>query len=57
VVGWLIDRYGVCWQIMPTVFEELMRDSDPARSKRGTVAMLKMIKFDIAALLRAASEQ
>jgi predicted 3-demethylubiquinone-9 3-methyltransferase (glyoxalase superfamily) len=51
--GWLIDRFGVRWQIVPAVFEEMMRDSDAARSKRVTDAMLKMVKFDIATLEKA----
>lgn len=52
--GWLIDRFGVRWQIVPAIFEELMSDKDPARSKRVTDAMMTMIKFDIAALEKAA---
>ena len=51
--GWLIDRFGVRWQIVPAAFEGMMRDKDPARSKRVTDAMMKMIKFDIAALEKA----
>jgi len=51
--GWLIDRFGLRWQIVPTVLNEMMRDKDPARSKRVTDAMLKMIKLDIAALEKA----
>jgi predicted 3-demethylubiquinone-9 3-methyltransferase (glyoxalase superfamily) len=51
--GWLIDRYGLRWQIVPAVFEEWMQDRDPKRSKRFTDAMLKMVKFDIAALEKA----
>jgi predicted 3-demethylubiquinone-9 3-methyltransferase (glyoxalase superfamily) len=51
--GWLIDRFGVRWQIIPAAFEEMMRDSDPARSKRVTDAMLKMVKFDIKELEKA----
>ena len=51
--GWLIDRYGLRWQVVPEVFETMMSDRDPARSKRVTDAMMKMIKFDIAALERA----
>jgi predicted 3-demethylubiquinone-9 3-methyltransferase (glyoxalase superfamily) len=51
--GWLIDRFGLRWQIVPAVFEEMMRDKDPARSKRVTDAMLKMVKYDIAALEKA----
>jgi predicted 3-demethylubiquinone-9 3-methyltransferase (glyoxalase superfamily) len=48
--GWLIDRFGVRWQIVPSVFGEMMRDRDPIRTKRVTDAMLKMIKLDIATL-------
>lgn len=51
--GWLIDRFGLRWQIVPAVFEEMMRDKDPARSKRVTDAMMQMVKFDIAALEKA----
>ena len=51
--GWLIDRFGVRWQIVPAVFEQMMRDEDAARSKKVTDAMLKMVKFDIAALEKA----
>jgi predicted 3-demethylubiquinone-9 3-methyltransferase (glyoxalase superfamily) len=51
--GWLTDRFGVRWQIVPAAFEKMMRDDDPARSKRVTDAMLKMVKFDIAALEKA----
>ena len=51
--GWLIDRFGLRWQIVPAVFEKMMRDEDPARSKKVTDAMLKMVKFDIAELEKA----
>jgi predicted 3-demethylubiquinone-9 3-methyltransferase (glyoxalase superfamily) len=51
--GWLIDRYGLRWQIVPAAFERMMRDGDRARSKRVTDAMMKMVKFDLAALERA----
>jgi predicted 3-demethylubiquinone-9 3-methyltransferase (glyoxalase superfamily) len=51
--GWIIDRYGVRWQIVPAILDEMMADKDPARSKRATDAMLQMIKFDIAALQKA----
>jgi predicted 3-demethylubiquinone-9 3-methyltransferase (glyoxalase superfamily) len=51
--GWLIDRFGLRWQIVPAVLDELMRDRDPARSKRVTDAMLKMVKLDISALEKA----
>jgi predicted 3-demethylubiquinone-9 3-methyltransferase (glyoxalase superfamily) len=51
--GWLKDRYGLCWQIIPAVFDEMMADSDLVRVKRVVDAMLKMIKFDIAGLQKA----
>ena len=53
--GWLKDRYGVSWQIVPTVMFEMMADRDVAKAKRATDAMLKMVKFDIAALKAAYS--
>jgi predicted 3-demethylubiquinone-9 3-methyltransferase (glyoxalase superfamily) len=48
--GWLIDRFGLRWQIVPAILDELMRDADPERSKRVAEAMLGMVKLDIAAL-------
>jgi predicted 3-demethylubiquinone-9 3-methyltransferase (glyoxalase superfamily) len=51
--GWLIDRLGLRWQIVPAILDEMMRDKDPARSKRVTDAMLKMVKLDIATLEKA----
>jgi predicted 3-demethylubiquinone-9 3-methyltransferase (glyoxalase superfamily) len=48
-----MDRFGVRWQIVPKVLEEMMTDKDPARSKRVTDALLKMVKLDIAALQKA----
>jgi len=51
--GWLKDRYGVSWQIVPAVLDEMMKDTDKARSKRATDAMLKMVKLDIATLQAA----
>jgi predicted 3-demethylubiquinone-9 3-methyltransferase (glyoxalase superfamily) len=51
--GWLQDRYGLSWQITPTVLGEMMKSSDRARAKRVAEAMLKMIKFDIAGLQKA----
>jgi predicted 3-demethylubiquinone-9 3-methyltransferase (glyoxalase superfamily) len=52
--GWLIDRYGVRWQIVPERLDQLLRDPDKARAKRVADAMLKMVKLDIAALEAAA---
>jgi predicted 3-demethylubiquinone-9 3-methyltransferase (glyoxalase superfamily) len=48
--GWLIDRFGLRWQIVPAILDELMGDEDPVRAKRVVDAMLKMIKLDIAGL-------
>jgi predicted 3-demethylubiquinone-9 3-methyltransferase (glyoxalase superfamily) len=51
--GWINDRFGVRWQITPSVLEEMMRDKDAARSKRVSDAMMKMVKIDIATLEKA----
>jgi predicted 3-demethylubiquinone-9 3-methyltransferase (glyoxalase superfamily) len=51
--GWLKDRFGLSWQIIPTVLGELMADRDQAKAKRVADAMLKMVKLDIAALKKA----
>ncbi len=51
--GWLRDRYGLAWQIIPKAFHDMMKDGDPARRKRMVEAMLKMVKFDIAGLEHA----
>ena len=50
VCGWLKDRYGVRWQVVPQAFSTMVRDADQARKARVTAAMLAMTKFDIAAL-------
>jgi predicted 3-demethylubiquinone-9 3-methyltransferase (glyoxalase superfamily) len=52
--GWLKDRWGLSWQIVPTSLSQLLGDPDPARAKRATKAMLSMGKLDIAALQTAA---
>ena len=51
--GWLKDRYGVFWQIVPAILGDMMKDPDRVRSKRVAQAMLKMVKFDIEGLKRA----
>ncbi len=51
--GWVTDRFGVSWQIVPARIGELIGDPDPAKAKRTMEAMLKMVKLDIAALQRA----
>ncbi len=48
--GWVRDRYGLCWQIVPRILGERMRDPDRAAARRTTEAMLKMKKLDVAAL-------
>ncbi|PYJ51111.1 MAG: hypothetical protein DME69_12055 [Verrucomicrobia bacterium] len=45
--GWLKDKFGLSWQIVPTILGELMSDKDPAKSERVMEAMLKMVKLDI----------
>jgi predicted 3-demethylubiquinone-9 3-methyltransferase (glyoxalase superfamily) len=52
--GWLKDRFGLSWQVVPIVLKELLADPDPARAQRAGQAMLQMRKLDIAELLRAA---
>ncbi len=52
--GWLKDKYGLSWQIVPKRLPELLADPDSGRSKRVMEALLKMVKLDIAALEAAA---
>ncbi|SBW22973.1 3-demethylubiquinone-9 3-methyltransferase [Candidatus Protofrankia californiensis] len=54
--GWLKDRYGLSWQIVPTALRDLLADPDPGRSQRAMQAMLQMKKIDIAELQRAADQ-
>src|ERR1700729_4658939 len=51
--GWLRDKYGLCWQIVPAVFFEMIADPDPDKAGRVTQAMLGMTKLDVAALQQA----
>jgi predicted 3-demethylubiquinone-9 3-methyltransferase (glyoxalase superfamily) len=51
--GWITDRWGVRWQIVPAAMDEMMRDKDTARLKRVADAMLKMVKLDLAVLEKA----
>jgi predicted 3-demethylubiquinone-9 3-methyltransferase (glyoxalase superfamily) len=51
--GWLKDKFGLSWQIVPTELGKMMSDSDPARSQRVMKALLQMDKLDIAGLKRA----
>jgi predicted 3-demethylubiquinone-9 3-methyltransferase (glyoxalase superfamily) len=51
--GWLKDKYGLSWQIVPSALGELLGDKDPAKAQRVLQAMLKMSKIDVAALQKA----
>ncbi len=53
--GWIKDRWGLSWQIVPVRLEELLKDPDKDRARRAMEAMLKMVKIDIAAIERAAN--
>jgi predicted 3-demethylubiquinone-9 3-methyltransferase (glyoxalase superfamily) len=55
--GWLKDKYGLSWQIVPTILPEMLNDPDPVKSKRVMEAMLKMKKLDIAGLKKAYDER
>ena len=48
--GWLKDRYGLCWQIVPAVLGDMLADADRDKARRVCDAMLGMVKFDISAL-------
>jgi predicted 3-demethylubiquinone-9 3-methyltransferase (glyoxalase superfamily) len=54
--GWIRDRFGLSWQIVPRRLNELVEDPDPERARRATEAMLKMGKIDVAELERAAND-
>lgn len=51
--GWLRDRFGVAWQVVPTALDDMVADPDPEKARRATEAMLGMVKLDLAALERA----
>ena len=51
--GWLKDKFGLSWQVNPTILGEMLSDPDPQKAKRAMNAMLKMKKIDIATLKRA----
>jgi predicted 3-demethylubiquinone-9 3-methyltransferase (glyoxalase superfamily) len=53
--GWITDRFGVTWQIIPKLYNELMSSEDPALRDRVNAAMMKMTKFDCQGLLDAAA--
>jgi predicted 3-demethylubiquinone-9 3-methyltransferase (glyoxalase superfamily) len=53
VCGWLKDKFGVAWQITPTILDDMIADEDPEKANRVMKAMLQMTKIDIAALEEA----
>jgi predicted 3-demethylubiquinone-9 3-methyltransferase (glyoxalase superfamily) len=55
--GWLKDRYGLSWQIVPSALGEMLQDEDPRKSQRVMKAMMQMRKIDIAGLERAAQQR
>lgn len=55
--GWLKDKYGLSWQVVPTVLGEMMKDKDAARSRRVMKAMLQMDKLDLKTLKQAYEQQ
>jgi len=55
--GWLQDKFGLSWQIVPTVLGELLSDKDAAKAQRVMQAMLKMVKLDIKKLKQAAKQK
>jgi predicted 3-demethylubiquinone-9 3-methyltransferase (glyoxalase superfamily) len=54
--GWLTDKFGVTWQIVPRILPELLQSKDPVKAQKTMKAMLQMKKLDIAALKKAAEE-
>ena len=55
--GWLKDKYGLSWQVVPTVMDEMLKDKDKRKLARVTEAFLKMKKFDIAKLKEAYGQE
>ena len=55
--GWLKDKYGLSWQIVPTVLDEMMKDKDPQKSERVMAVLLQMTKLDIKRLEQAFRQQ
>jgi predicted 3-demethylubiquinone-9 3-methyltransferase (glyoxalase superfamily) len=53
--GWLKDRYGASWQVVPRALPQLLADPDPAKAQRAMQAMMQMVKIDVAALQKAAA--
>ena len=55
--GWLKDKYGLCWQVVPKILGELIQSDDPKKSERVMKALMQMKKLDVAKLKQAAEEE
>jgi predicted 3-demethylubiquinone-9 3-methyltransferase (glyoxalase superfamily) len=55
--GWLQDKFGISWQIIPQALGEMLHDPDPVKSKRVMAAMMQMVKIDIAGLKQAYNQE
>jgi predicted 3-demethylubiquinone-9 3-methyltransferase (glyoxalase superfamily) len=55
--GWLKDKYGLSWQVVPAILTELLKDQDPAKAQRVMQAMLQMKKIDTSKLKQAAEQE
>lgn len=55
--GWIKDKYGISWQVVPTILEEMMNDEDPVKSQRLMRSMMQMMKIDIKKLKEAYSNE
>jgi predicted 3-demethylubiquinone-9 3-methyltransferase (glyoxalase superfamily) len=55
-MGWLTDKFGISWQVIPSILDEMLKDKDPDKSKRVMEAMMKMDKMDIEKLKQAYEE-
>ena len=55
--GWLKDKYGVSWQIVPKILSQMMQDKDPKKTQRVMSALMQMVKLDIQALKKAYGQQ
>lgn len=55
--GWLTDKFGITWQIIPSVLMELLNDKDPQKSQRVMKAMMQMVKIDVEGLRRAYADK
>jgi predicted 3-demethylubiquinone-9 3-methyltransferase (glyoxalase superfamily) len=55
--GWLKDRYGLSWQVVPTILETMLQDEDPEKAERVMAAMLQMKKIDIDGLRQAYEQE